>query len=86
MKLKDIPLIIPKDWNEKKEIALTLEQYFIDFINKTGLEPIDAILELCERESVRVADIEDYIPLMNTLLGILKSKKGNVEDSFKGLF
>jgi hypothetical protein len=85
MDFKKIPYIIPKDWSEKKEIALKLEQYFIDFINKSGLDPIDAIIELCDREDVRIEDIEDYFPLMPSLIDMLKSKR-QTQNAFKGLF
>jgi len=85
MTLEEIALAIPKDWNEKKELSENLEQIFLDYINRTQLDPIDAILELCDEKNVRIEDIEDYIPQMRTLLSIIYSKE-NKQDNFKGLF
>ena len=85
MTLEEIALAIPKDWNEKKELSENLEQIFLDYINRTQLDPIDAILELCDEKNVRIEDIEDYIPQMHTLLSIIYSKE-NKQDNFKGLF
>ena len=82
MKLKDIPYYIPKDSKDREMIAKILENYFIDFINKTGLEPIEAILEFTNKYNIRIEDIEDYIQYMNTLLSLAKNK--NVKS--RGLF
>jgi hypothetical protein len=84
MTLKEIPYAIPKDWKHKQEIARILEQYFLDFINKSKLDPINAVLELLDRNNIRVEDVEDYIPLMDTFLSIVKPKE--IKSSLGGLF
>jgi len=82
--LEEAPYIIPKDFEEKKEIAKDLEYIFLNYINKTGKEPIDAIVELCENKDIRVDDIEDYFPYMETIKLLIQPEV--CEDSFKGLF
>jgi len=82
MEFEKIPLIISKDHKEKKQIAKILEQYFLDFINKTKSDPIDGILELCELKKVRIEDIEDYFDLMDILPSIIKNSKNNNNSLF----
>jgi hypothetical protein len=84
MKLKEIPYVVPRGWKHKQEIAKNLEQYILDFINKSGLEPIDAVLELLDKNNIRVEDIEDYIPLMETFMSIVNPQP--IKSSIGGLF
>jgi len=80
--LKEIEMFIPNDWEEKKEVALQLERIFLSFVNKTQLDLVEGIIELCERENVDVANIDDYFPFMENIVELLKGTE-KVEE---GLF
>ena len=73
--IDQIPYIIPEDWNQKKNIALKLERAIISYINKSGLNPVDALFEFLDKYNIRYDDIEDYILLMNTYVDFVKNSK-----------
>jgi len=75
MKIKDIPLYIPKNIEDKIRVAKILENYFINFINKTQLDIIDGILEFCDKYNIRIEDIDDYFEHMDLIKTLANNKK-----------
>jgi len=75
MKIKDIPLYIPKNIEDKIRVAKILENYFINFINKTKLDIIDGILEFCDKYNIRIEDIDDYFEYMDLIKTLANNKK-----------
>ena len=82
--IKKIPYIIPEDWKQKKEIALQLEKAIISYINKTKLNPVEALIEFLDKYGIRYDDVEDYILLMDTYVEFVKNSRG--EQKSKSLF
>jgi len=80
-KIETIDKIIPKNFEEKQKIAKFLEYKIIDFMNKTKLEPIEAILTFFEMKNIRIEDVDDYIPYMSTLIKLAKNIKNNKKQS-----
>jgi len=68
-KIEELPFYIPKDFDEKLEIAEFLEEYILKNTKskKSKDEFIDEIISMFHKLNIRIEDIEDYFYYCNKL-------------------